>query len=69
MEKDWVLTDSYSLAAIAELKKAVLLENHIEAIILNAQDSSYMFGSVELYVHRDDLIKAKRVLEERTSDE
>lgn len=69
MEKDWVLADSYSMTAIAELKKAVLLENDIEAIILNAQDSSYMFGSVELYVHRDDLIKAKRLLEEGTPNE
>lgn len=69
MEKDWVLADSYSMAAIAELKKAVLLENKIEAIVLNAQDSSYMFGSVELYVHRDDLIKAKRLLEEGTPNE
>lgn len=69
MEKDWVLADSYSMAAIAELKKAVLLESNIEAIVLNAQDSSYMFGSVELYVHRDNLIKAKRLLEEGTPNE
>ncbi|MFT4680956.1 MAG: hypothetical protein ACI9YU_000791 [Flavobacteriales bacterium] len=69
MEKDWVLADSYSMAAIAELKKAVLLENDIEAIVLNAQDSSYMFGSVELYVHRDNLISAKRLLEEGTPNE
>jgi hypothetical protein len=69
MEKDWVLADSYSMTAIAELKKAVLLDSGIEAIVLNSQDSSYMFGSVELYVHRDKLIKAKRLLEEGISDE
>ena len=69
MEKDWVLADCFTMAAIAELKKAVLLENNIEAIVLNAQDSSYMFGAVELYVHRDYLISAKKLLEEGAPNE
>ena len=69
MEKDWAHVATYSLAALAELNKAVLQENGIEAIILNAQDSSYLFGSIDLYVHRDDVLKAKRILEEQAGDE
>ena len=60
---------TYSLAALAELNKAVLQENGIESIVLNAQDSSYLFGSIDLYVHRDDVLKAKRILEEQTGNE
>ena len=69
MEKDWAHVATYSLAALAELNKAVLLENGIEAIVLNAQDSSYLFGSIDVYVHRNDVIKAKRILEEKSGDE
>ena len=69
MEKDWAHVATYSLAALAELNKAVLKEHDIEAIVLNAQDSSYHFGSIELYVHRDNVIKAKRILEEVSNGE
>lgn len=69
MEKDWAQVATYSLAALAELNKAVLIEHGIDAIVLNAQDSSYLFGSIELYVHRDDLLKAKRILEEQAQNE
>lgn len=69
MEKDWAHVATYSLAALAELNKAVLQENGIESIVLNAQDSSYLFGSIDLYVHRDDVLKAKRILEEQTGNE
>jgi hypothetical protein len=64
MEKDWALIASFGLAAIAELKKAVLETCGIPAIIVNKSDSSYHFGEVELYVKRDDVIRAKRILDE-----
>lgn len=53
---------------MAELKKAVLETSGIPAILVNKADSSYHFGDVELYVKRDDVIRAKRILdEEQTS--
>lgn len=64
MEKDWVQIASYGLEAIAELKKAVLETSGIPAITINKSDSSYHFGEVELYVKRDDIIRAKKILED-----
>jgi len=67
MEKDWVQVASYSMVALAELKKAVLESVGIPAIVINKSDSSYLFGDLELYVNRDDVIRAKKILDEQTS--
>ena len=40
-------TESY---AEANIIKGMLEENNIKAIVLNKQDSSYLFGEIELYV-------------------
>ena len=44
--------------------KQMLEENGINVVLLNKQDSSYlMFGPIELYVHEDEIIQAKKLLE------
>ena len=40
-------TESRSEAAII---KGLLEDNHIEVMVLNKQDSSYLFGDIEIYV-------------------
>ena len=54
MEKDWVKFFSSDRPFEAEIVKGMLLENDIEAVLLNRQSSSYNItlpGQVELYVH------------------
>ena len=42
----------------------MLEENGINVVLLNKQDSSYlMFGPIELYVHEEEIIQAKKLLE------
>jgi len=43
----------------AELLKQFLFDNGIVAFSIDKRDSSYLFGSIEVYVDRDDVIKAK----------
>jgi len=43
----------------AELLKQFLFDNGIVAFTIDKRDSSYLFGSIEVYVDRDDVIKAK----------
>ena len=62
MDKNWVKIFSTSAHYKAELLKGLLLENDIEAIIFNKQDSAYLFGELELYVHMDNAIKAQRLI-------
>ncbi len=48
----------------AEIIKQMLQENNINVVLLNKQDSSYlMFGSIELYVQREQLEQAKKLLQ------
>jgi hypothetical protein len=62
--KDWECIDSSSDAIYMQMRLSVLQSAGIRSVILNKKDSVYnTFGSVELYVHRDDFIKAKHLLD------
>jgi len=54
----------YSTSAIykAELIKGLLLENDIQAVIVNKKDSSYLFGELEVYVLNDDALQAQHII-------
>ena len=62
MDKNWVKIFSTSESYKAEIHKGLLLENDIEAVIINKKDSAYLFGELELYVHVDNVLKAKRII-------
>ena len=47
----------------AEITRQMLEENDIHVVLLNKQDSSYlMFGSIELYVNKEQLKQATDLL-------
>lgn len=56
----------YSLDKLyqAELLRQMLDDHNIAAFIVNKQDSAYKFGDIELFVHRDDVMKAKMLIRE-----
>lgn len=54
MENGWVKIRTYTKALEAEIVKQMLEENDVPAVLLNKQDSSYMFGKIELYVNEAD---------------
>ncbi|MBW1765380.1 MAG: DUF2007 domain-containing protein [Deltaproteobacteria bacterium] len=64
MEKDWVVAYSTNQIYQAEILKEVLSDHDIESIIINKQDSVYKFGDVEVYVKRDQILKAKKLVQE-----
>ncbi|MFT4545747.1 MAG: hypothetical protein ACI9UR_000365 [Bacteroidia bacterium] len=66
MEKGWVNILSGSNNEV-ELKCALLKNHDVNAVIINQQDSSYLFGSSELYVLQDDVIRSKRILNEENA--
>ncbi len=62
-------TDQVQIYAVgnpyqAELIRQMLMNSNIQAFIINKQDSAYKFGDIELYVHKDDIIRAKKLIEE-----
>lgn len=55
-----VYTDGFPPAV--ELRRAVLEEHGIPAVVLNKRDSSYLFGFVELLVQVEDVPRAESLI-------
>lgn len=64
MEKDWIKIITYTNAIEAEIVRQMLVENNIPAVVLNKQDSSYLFGKLELYVNIEDKPGALELIEQ-----
>ncbi len=50
MDDNWTVAYSTSKPWQAEIAKQILEDNGIAAVIINKQDSSYLFGEAEVYV-------------------
>jgi len=62
---DWVKIFSTQEVYLAEIAKSVLEEADIAVVILNKQDSAYLvFGEAEVYVSKDDALKASNLIKE-----
>lgn len=53
----------------AELVREHLEQQNIAAVVINKQDSSYLFGKCELYVSVEDSIIAKTIITNEISFE
>jgi len=63
MEKDWEKVFVSGNIQEAYMIKALLEEGEIEVVELNQQDSSYpVFGEINLYVHRDNIMKSMQII-------
>jgi len=61
---DLVLLTSSKFPVGIEILRARLESEGMRVVVLNKMDSSYLnFGDVELYVDREDFLKAKRFLD------
>ena len=60
--KGWVVIYSDGLLAAVELRRVVLEEQGIPAIVLNKRDSSYLFGFLELFVREEDAESAMELI-------
>ena len=58
----WAVVYSDGFPPAVELRRAVLEENGIPAVVLNKRDSSYLFGFVELLVQEEDAVRAESLI-------
>jgi hypothetical protein len=64
MEKEWVEIYSSMDALKVEMARHALEQMEIDSVIINKKDATYRFGGIELYVHRDFVIRAKQILKD-----
>lgn len=62
MESDWLKVYTSSDFFKSELVRQVLIDNEIDAIIINKQGFPYRIGEVEVYIHESNLEKAKAII-------
>ena len=64
MEKDWVIIYTTNKMYQAEILRKHLADHDVDSFIINKMDSSYKFGDIEVYVNRDNVIRAKKLAKE-----
>ncbi len=62
MDENWVKIYTASKMYEIEIIKGLLAESKIESVDMNSKDSSFLFGSIDLYVHGDDFDKASEII-------
>jgi hypothetical protein len=62
--KDWTKILSFDNLYEAEIRKQLLQNAGIESVIVNARDSLFLVGDIELYVRNEDEKKALFLLEQ-----
>jgi hypothetical protein len=62
--KDWTKIQTFDRIYQAELCKDILERNDIEAAVVNARDSLFLIGEIELYVKNANVAKAKALIDE-----
>lgn len=62
--KNWVKIQSFERYHQAELRKNILNQNDINAVILNEKDSLFLLGNIELYVEEFNEKKARALIDE-----
>lgn len=62
METDWVKIYTSSNFFKSELVRQVLVDNGVEAIIINKQGYPYQIGEVEVYIHKEKFQTALEII-------
>ena len=62
MDCNWIKIYTSSEPFKIELLKGLLKENNITPMSINKQDSSYLFGEIELFVDAKDVLQAKMLI-------
>ncbi len=62
--KDWTIVYKSPISSRAEIVKGVLIENEIEAVIVNKKDSTLHFshGQIEVLVPNKKAMSAKKLV-------
>jgi hypothetical protein len=62
-DEQWEMIFSSPRLYQVEIMKSVLEDENILCVIVNKQDSAYIvIGEIELYVHSEDILKAKQII-------
>ncbi len=62
MEKDWQRVYATNQTYLVQIVQGILLEEGIKSVVINKQDAMYMFGEIEIYVQRENVLRASHLI-------
>lgn len=62
MQGNWIKIYTSNQLYKSEMVKQILMDNDIEAVIMNKKDTSYTFGEVEVHIHQSDFNNALEII-------
>ncbi|PLW95953.1 MAG: hypothetical protein C0593_12810 [Marinilabiliales bacterium] len=62
MENSWKQVYSSGNPVHIDILQNLFLEKDIKSVFVNKQDSSYLFGEIELYVKETDILQARQII-------
>lgn len=65
MEEEFVCVYTSAQTYDAQLVQGLLIDNGIEANVINKRDSMYLIGYAEVYVKKEDQEKALEIINNR----
>lgn len=62
--ENWIKVFEDGMQVRAEIVKGILVENEIQAVVLNKKETVYqIFGTYEVLVKRDDAMNATKLIQ------
>ena len=62
--ENWIKVFEDCMQVRAEIVKGILIENEIQAVVLNKKETVYqIFGTYEVLVNRDDAMNATKLIQ------
>ena len=68
MDKNWTKIFSSTQLYKVEIIKGLLEENNIVSVIVDQQDSAYLFGEIDLYVKVKDAFNAAQIISKHNGE-
>jgi len=68
LDKNWTKIFSSTQLYKVEIIKGLLEENNIVSVIVDQQDSAYLFGEIDLYVKVKDAFNAAQIISKHNGE-
>ena len=66
--ENWIKVFEDGMQVRAEIVKGILIENEIQAVVLNKKETIYqIFGTYEVLVKREDAMNATKLIQKSTN--
>lgn len=64
MENEWVAIAGFTDDVKSHIAVDRLLDSGIDAVAVDKRDRVYRIGEIELFVHRDNVLRAKEIIKD-----